>query len=202
LPVHKRNVAYFDTPGFANTNSVIEGVRERLKVGDIEAVVVPATTGKTAELFARDLKDTGNVVTISENEAISACKRIAYQDKGLLGRLIQKRMESAAEDVQRKLRREALDMTFLPFCGETYTAVSEILYAFGQGMKVAVEVSVAAVEVGKVRPYSKIIAVGGTGEGADTAIVARASPQNQAFGKDPRKRLSIQEIIAMPTEKL
>ena len=202
MPVHKRNVAYFDTPGFANTNSVIEGVRERLKVGDIEAVVVPATTGKTAELFARDLKDTGNVVTISENEAISACKRIAYQDKGLLGRLIQKRMESAAEDVQRKLRREALDMTFLPFCGETYTAVSEILYAFGQGMKVAVEVSVAAVEVGKVRPYSKIIAVGGTGEGADTAIVARASPQNQAFGKDPRKRLSIQEIIAMPTEKL
>jgi len=201
LPVQRRNVAYFDAPGFANTNSVIEAVRERLKVGDVEAVVVPATTGKTAELFAHELKDKVNVVTISEDEAISACKRIAYQDKGLLGRLIQRRIEAAGEDAQRKLRREALDMTFLPFCGETFAAVSETLYAFGQGMKVAVEVSVAAVEVSKVKPCSKIIAVGGTGEGADTAIVARASPQNQAFGKDPRKRLSIQEIVAMPTER-
>ena len=65
----------------------------------------------------------------------------------------------------------------------------------------AVEVSVAAVEVMKVKSYSKIIAVGGTGEGADTAIIATASSQNEAFGKDPKKRLSIQEIIAMPIEK-
>ena len=202
LSVLKRSIMYFEASGFANTSSVIEAVRERMSVGDVEMVVVPVTTGKTAELFAQELKDKGKIVSISEDEAMVACKRIAYQDQGLLGRLVRKRLETAMQESDRRLRREALDMTFLPFCGETYTAVRETLYAFGQGMKVAVEVSVAAVEVGKVRPYSKIIAVGGTGEGTDTAIVVRASPQKEAFGRDLKKRLSIQEIIAMPIEKL
>ena len=53
----------------------------------------------------------------------------------------------------------------------------------------------------KVKPFTKIVAVGGTGEGADTAIVARTSTQKEAFNKKPEKRLSIQEIIAMPIEK-
>ena len=92
-------------------------------------------------------------------------------------------------------------MTFLPFCGETWNAVRETLYAFGQGMKVAIEISVAAVEAGKVKPYTIIIATGGTGEGVDTAIVTRTSPQSEAFSKKDEKRLSIQEIIAMPKEK-
>jgi hypothetical protein len=201
LPVQRKSIIYFDAPGFGNTASVIEIVRERLETGDIEAVVVPATTGKTADLFFCELKGKAEVVTVSENEAFSACKRIANQDQGLLGKLIRKRLETLPEETNRKIRRETLDMTFLPFCGETYVAVSETIYAFGQGMKVAVEISVAAVEIGKAKPYSKVIAVGGTGEGADTAIVARTSSQSEAFGRDPRKRLSVHEILAMPIEK-
>jgi hypothetical protein len=201
LPVQRKSVVYFDTPGFANTATVIETVIERVKTRDIETVVVPATTGKTADLFVRQLNGKVKVAAVSENEALSACKRIANQDQGLLGKLIRKRLNAAIEEADRKLRRDALDMTFLPFCGETYVAVSETLYAFGQGMKVALEVSVAAVEVGKVEPYSRIIAVGGTGEGADTAIVVRTSPQSEAFGQDIKKRLAVCEILAMPIEK-
>ena len=71
----------------------------------------------------------------------------------------------------------------------------------GQGMKVAIEVSIAAVETLKIQPYTKIIAVGGTGEGVDTAIVVTTSTQKEAFGKNPNNRLIIHEIIAMPIEK-
>jgi hypothetical protein len=147
------------------------------------------------------LENNVEIITVSEDEALSTCKHIVQSDQGLLGRLLRSRLDESSAATEKKLRREAFDMTFLPFCGETWNAVRETLYAFGQGMKVAIEISVAAVEIEKVKPYTKIIATGGTGEGVDTAIVTRTSPQNDAFSKKSKKRLSIQEIIAMPIEK-
>lgn len=195
-----REVLYFKRPGFLNTNSVVQAVKKRLTLEDVEAVVVPFTTGRTAERFSSELKDV-KVVTISEDEAIFACKQVANSDQGLLGKLVRSRLDKTSKMDDMRSRRDLFDLTFLPFCGETWNAIRETLYAFGQGMKVAIEISVAAVEVGKVKPFIKVIAVGGTGEGADTAIVARTSSQKEAFGKKSTKRLSIQEIIAMPIEK-
>ena len=201
MSVLNRNIVYFVTPGSLNTFSVIAAVKERLKFGDIKQVVVPFTTGTTAQKFSQELENDVEIIPVAEDEALSACKRIVYPDQGLLGRLVRARLEEVSETTEKKLRREAFDITFLPFCGETWNAVRETLYAFGQGMKVAIEISVAAVEIEKVKPYTKIIATGGTGEGVDTAIVTRTSPQNDAFSKKSKKRLSIQEIIAMPIEK-
>ena len=196
----KRNIIYFKKPGFLNTTSVLEAVKERLKLGDVKIVLVPATTGRTAEKFSSELENKAEVITISEAQATSACKRIAYSDEGLLKKLVRSRLEGDSKP-DYKDRREVFDMTLLPFCGETWGIIKEILYSFGQGMKVAVEVSVAAVEVLKVKPFTKIIAVGGTGEGVDTAIVVQTSSQKEAFSKIPEKRLSILEILAMPIEK-
>jgi hypothetical protein len=201
MPPLKKSIMYFNQPGFINTKSVIEAIKERLKEGDIESILVPLTTGKTAANFSQELKTLTEIIPVSEVEAASACRRIASTDQGLLGKLIKKRLEAVSEDTNKILRREAFDLTFLPFCGESWNIVKEVLYAFGQGMKVAIELSLAAVEIKKVGPYKKVISVGGTGEGVDTAIVIRTAPQNEAFGKDPDKRLIIQEIIAMPIAK-
>lgn len=195
----KRTVSYFETPGFVNTTSVIEAVKERLRLGDVKIVIVPATTGRTAEQFHRGLRNV-EVIAISEDEVLAACQRIVHSDTGLLGRAVHGRLTFAAEK-DKESRRQVFDMTLLPLCGETWNVVREVLYAFGQGMKVAVEVCMAAVEVNRVKPYSKVIAVGGTGEGADTAIVARTSTQGEAFGARFEKRLIVQEVIAMPIEK-
>ncbi|MEM3501324.1 MAG: hypothetical protein QXI59_03190 [Candidatus Bathyarchaeia archaeon] len=197
----RRTVLYFERAGSSNTVSVIEAVEERLSLRDTRLVIVPMTTGRTAQLFSERLKEKAEVIPISEDDAISACKRIAQSDKGLLGSIVRSRLEEASESAYRRVRREIFDMTFLPFCGEVWTAVKETLYSFGQGMKVAIEISVAAVETGKVKPYTKVIAVGGTGEGVDTAIVSRTSTQREAFSESPEKRLIVQEIIAMPTQK-
>ena len=199
--IKRGRITYFERPGPLNTGLVIEAVEERLKLGDLETVVIPVTTGRTAELFSNKLGDRANIITISEEEALSACKRIAVSEGGLLAKLVGRRLEEGSERAYRRLRRETFDLTFLPFCGEAWNLIVEPLFAFGQGVKVAVEVSVAAVEVGKVEPYARVIAVGGTGEGADTAMVVRTSTQREAFGKKPEKRLTIQEILAMPIEK-
>ncbi|MEM2122825.1 MAG: hypothetical protein QXE79_04230 [Candidatus Bathyarchaeia archaeon] len=197
----RREIFYFEAPGFMNTGLVVEAVEERLKLGDLRVVVIPVTTGRTAELFSSRLGGKADIVTISEDEAASACKRVVASEEGLLAKLVRGRLEEASERAYRRMRREAFDLTFLPFCGESWKLIVEPLYAFGQGVKVAVEVSVAAVEVGKVEPYSRVIAVGGTGEGADTAMVVKTSTQREAFGRRPEKRLSIQEILALPIEK-
>ena len=202
--VHRKNVVYFETPGFVNTSSVVDAIRERIGLGDVESVVVPVTTGRTAETFSRELGNKINIVAISEEEVILAFKNLTIpaQSSAEESEFTRKHLESLPEEIPEWLRRDTIDMSLLPFSGKTYAAVREILYAFGQGMKVAVEVSLAAVELGKVKPQVKIIAVGGTGEGADTAIIVRTAIRHEAFGRDHENRLSVQEILAMPVEKL
>jgi len=46
---------------------------------------------------------------------------------------------------------------------------------FGQGTKVAVEVVVCAVRAGLVEEGERVIGIGGSSQGADTALVIQAS---------------------------
>ncbi|MEM3017789.1 MAG: hypothetical protein QXO25_02805 [Candidatus Bathyarchaeia archaeon] len=195
----KRTITYFETPGFANTALVIEAVKERLTLGDVGTVLVPATTGRTAQQFQHALGN-AEVIAISEDEVLEVCERRPVSDRSMLDRMIRRNLPVDSER-DKEARRQIFDMTLLPICGEAWNVVRDVLYAFGQGMKVAVEVCVAAVAVGRARPYIRVVAVGGTGEGADTAVVARTSTQKEAFGHRPEKRLVIQEVVAMPMTK-
>jgi hypothetical protein len=198
--VRKGNVTYFESPGFLNTDSVIEVTKERLKMRDVAAVIVSMTTGRTLEKFVNKLEKDAKIIFISEDEVMKACKRISYLDKGVLGKLVRKRLDESSEnDVN--VRRDIFDMTFLPLCGDAWRIIAETLYVFGQGMKVAIEIAIAAVEIGKIPSSTKVISIGGTGEGADTAVVLRTSNQKESFASKPEKHLSIQEILAMPIEK-
>ena len=65
----------------------------------------------------------------------------------------------------------------------------------GEGIKVAVEVSVMAADAGLIPTNREIIAVGGSGAGADSAIVLKAAHMNNFFD------LEIREIIAKPRQR-
>lgn len=72
--------------------------------------------------------------------------------------------------------------------------VANTYRTLGEGIKVAVEISVMALDAGLV-PYGKdIIAIAGTGSGADAAIVVRPAHSRQFFDTQVR------EIIAKPRE--
>jgi len=74
-------------------------------------------------------------------------------------------------------------------------------YTLGQGFKVAVEVVVMAASERAVKSGEDVIGVGGTGEGADTALIVKAALPEDILGEDIRKRLEIREVIAMPLVK-
>jgi hypothetical protein len=63
---------------------------------------------------------------------------------------------------------------------------------FSQGVKAAIECTIMAADAGAVPVDEDIIAVAGTGKGADSAIVMRAANQNRFFD------MKVREIIAMP----
>ncbi len=64
----------------------------------------------------------------------------------------------------------------------------------GEGTKVAVEIAVMALDAGLI-PYGRdIVAIAGTGSGADTAIVIRPAHSRQFF------ETRVREIICKPTD--
>ena len=63
---------------------------------------------------------------------------------------------------------------------------------FSQGVKAAIECSIMAADAEALPVGEDIIAIAGTGKGADSAIVIRAANQNRFFD------MKVREIIAMP----
>ena len=73
--------------------------------------------------------------------------------------------------------------------------VASALRMFGQGVKVCVEISVMALDAGLVPYGEEIVAVAGSGTGADTSCVIVPAHSNNFFDT------VIKEIICMPREK-
>ena len=70
--------------------------------------------------------------------------------------------------------------------------IANSLRMLGQGLKVCVEISIMALDAGLV-PYGKpIVAVGGSGSGADTAAIIVPEHSNNVFG------LKVHEILCKP----
>jgi hypothetical protein len=69
------------------------------------------------------------------------------------------------------------------------------LRIFGQGTKVAIEITLMAADAGLVRTDEDIIAVGGTCEGADSALLIRPANSFSFFD------LKVREIICKPLDE-
>ncbi len=70
--------------------------------------------------------------------------------------------------------------------------MAHTLRLFGEGTKVCVEITIMAADAGLISVDREIIAIGGTGRGADTALVIKPATASRFF------ELQIKEIIAKP----
>jgi len=73
--------------------------------------------------------------------------------------------------------------------------ITETLKMFGQGTKVCVEIAVMALDSGLVPYGEEIIAIGGSGRGADTAMVLQPAHAKNFFD------CAIKEIICKPWQR-
>ena len=186
-------IHYFDSPGKQNTEKVVELAVKRAKDRKIGRIVVASGAGRTGVMVAEKAGKKG-IQTVVVTGAYGFSKKDEWEMK--------------------KSNEEKLRRTEVPIISATHAlsgversitkklggtsrveAVAEALRSlFGQGMKVCVEISIMAADAGEVPcdDDAEIIAIAGTDEGADTAVIIHPSNANTFFD------LQIREIIAMP----
>lgn len=178
---------YFDKPGKDNTKQTLKLAAERGNALAINEVVVASTTGDTAYKAMDVLKGFRlTVVTYHcgfkepfQNRMAEKVRR-DIEEKGI-------RVFSgshALSGVERSVAKKHAGIY-------PVLLIADTLRLFGQGTKVAVEVATMAADAGMLSGKD-IISIGGSGRGADTALVLKPAHQNNFFD------LRIREIICKP----
>jgi len=184
-------MAGFPSAGEENTAHVIRLVVRRLEQGGIEHVVVATTTGATAVRFAKALAKGGT-------RLVAVTHQVGFRE-GDVSELLPKHEKALrAADVPIVTASHALSGVGRSISGKLggvtpVEMIAHTLRLFGQGMKVTVEIAVMAADAGAIPTDRDVLAVGGTGRGADTAVVLRAAHANRFFD------LQLREVLCKPS---
>ena len=178
---------YFDKPGKDNTDQALKLAAQRTKALGINEVVVASTTGFTA-YRAIEVFDGPRITVVTyhsgfkepfKNEMSDDVKE-DLQSKGITVVAA----SHALSGVERSIAKKHSGVYPVLIMADT-------LRLFGQGIKVAVEVAVMAADAGALSG-SDIISIGGSGRGADAALVLKPAHQNNFFD------IRIREVICKP----
>jgi hypothetical protein len=181
--------ARFAKPGRQNTAAVCRLAAARAQELGINHFVVASNTGATALKLAAAAPAGSTVVCVThhagfrapgEQELTPAARR--RLERAGIGILTTTHLFAGVERAAR-MRFGGL--------GPAET-IAWTYRTFGEGTKVAVEVSVMALDAGLVPHGTDIIAVGGTGRGADTALVIRPAHSRQFF------ETAVRETVCKP----
>jgi hypothetical protein len=185
----KKTTLYFEKTGPENTETLLSVTKIRAEELGIRDIVVATSHGdtaiKTREAFGPD----ANIVAVTISEG--------FKDKGwTITETERKTLEDRGIKVLTSIHALGGDVgsAFAEKYGGGYPvrAVRDTLYRFGQGMKVAVEIVLMAADAGLIDMEGEVMAIAGTGAGADTCIVVKPAYPRKFF------ELEIREILAKP----
>jgi hypothetical protein len=180
----QEKITYFEVPGRVNTEETLRLAVERAQARGINKIILASTVGDTARLAAERLAGTVmKMVVVPHQYGFSGQQRFPPE------------LVSELEQQGHRVHFGTMLFHTNDLYGMRIPAVmATLLRTFCQGMKVCVEVILMAVDGGCVAIGEKVIAVTGTGRGADTAVVAIAAPSTRLH------ELHITEIICKPLE--
>jgi hypothetical protein len=184
----ERKATYFKEAGKQNTEALLQSVKKYVKKENIKDIVIASTTGETGAKASEIFKG-HNVIVVThcfgfqkpgKTELLKGYRKeiLANRAKILTG-------VHALSSVERAIRKDFGTIQPLEL-------VANVLRLMGEGTKVCVEITLMAADSGLIRVNRDIVAIAGTGRGADTAL--RIHPANAARFFD----LKIREIIAKP----
>ena len=180
----EEKIIYFEVTGRENTEETLRLVAERAKARGISKIVLASTRGETARSAAEHFAGTNiKMVVVPHQQGFGETQRFP--------------MELVSELERKGHHVHFGTMLFHTdsFYGiNTPSVMATILRIFCQGMKVCIEIILMATDGGCIATGEKVIAVTGTGRGADTAVVAIAAPSTKL------SELHVTEIICKPLE--
>jgi hypothetical protein len=207
--MNERMVHFFDEPGERNTDDVITAVMERAKEGDIAAVVVASISGRMAIKTAEALKAARLSVPVVCVTGSESWKKYAQYRFPLIQRRERDALRRLGARIVDKIDEPFRSLTFRDWWEEETREVRHpdsnlfwmsMICVGGHGFRTAIEVVFMAVEAGALPLGQRIVSAAGTDRGLDSAIVLKACRFDDAVGRNPRKRLKIEEILAMPKQ--
>jgi hypothetical protein len=181
-------IVYFEAPGQGNTEATLAVARRRAEELGIKQIVVASTHGYTARQAKKafeglDVKLVAVSICAGFDDVGWTMTSEERADLEAMGITVLTTLHSLGDDVSEAFGTSAPNRI-----------VRETLYRFCQGMKVAVEVAIMAADAGVLDTSCEIVAVAGTDEGADTALVLKAACARHF------KELEIREILAKPRQ--
>jgi hypothetical protein len=179
---------YFKNTGGKNTKRTLEIAAKRAEELGIQNVVVASSSGRTGVL-AVELFKVENLVIVTHStgfiepdyQEFQQESRTTIERAGARILTCQHALGGVGRAVRKKLGTYELEEIM------AYT-----LRIFGEGTKVAIEITLMAADAGLISTKESCIAVGGTARGADTAIVLRPGNAQTFFD------LRVMEILAKP----
>jgi len=186
----EKSIVYFAERGLKNTDRTIACAVACCREQSISKIVVASSSGETA-LKARAAADPAcEVIAVTYGAGSRFVEEVAAFNVN------RPRIEAAGIKIVRGIH--ALSATERTFENKYATKliplnlVSDSLRMFGQGMKVCVEVAIMAAEHGFITPAEDVVVLGGSGEGADTAVLLKPAYAASMFD------LRIRQILCKP----
>jgi hypothetical protein len=183
-------VFYFDKKGSVNTDRTLDIALVCCEEKGIRKIVVASSTGKTALLLRDKAKSSIEVIGVTYSAGSKYREEVEEFNRN------RERMIKKGIRVVRGLH--ALSATERAFENKYKSGllplniVADTLRMFSQGMKVCLEVAVMAAEAGFITPDEEVVAIGGSGTGADTAVVAKPAYAASMF------ETKFKAILCMP----
>lgn len=179
----------WEKKGPENTAATVEAVVKRAEELAVRHVVVASNSGATAEAFL----DKGL-------EVACVTHQVGYREPGddeMEPEMRRRLAENGVKVLTTTHLLAGVDRALRFKFQGVYPAeiIASALRMFGQGVKVCVEISVMALDSGLIPFGEDIVAIGGSGRGADTACVIRPAHSQNFFDTQ------VKEIICMPNEK-
>ena len=178
---------YFEKEGRENTDRTVELAVERARSLGIKEIVVASNTGETAFKLLEKVKDE-KVIVVTHHAGFREPWKCEMKEE------VRAKLEEMGAKVLTTMHAlSGIERSFRNAFKGLYPTelVAEVLRLFGQGTKVCVEIAVMAADAGLLSG-GKIVAIGGTGRGADTALVLTPAHTNRFLD------MRIHEVICKP----
>jgi len=191
----EKKINYFEALTRENTAKTFELALERGNELGINTYVVATTTGWTA-VEASKAFEGKNLIIVSHCYGSREADQWLFKDENL--KIIKEKnipIVTAAHafgGITRSMNQMAIQAA--PTAYVIGDIVANTLRMFGQGTKVVVEIACMAADAGLVRCDTDIISIGGTGGGADTAVVLKPANSHRLF------QTRVREIICKPVK--
>ena len=187
---YSSSTVYFEKPGHENTQRTLELVQKKASELGINTILIASTTGATGKSAVEMLKGISNIIVISHvagfiepnNQELIPENRQSIETSGAKILTAQHALGGVNRAIRQKVNTYQVD-----------EIIANTLRIFGQGMKVALEISMMAADAGLLKSGEPIIAVGGTHRGADFAVVMNPANSFRFFD------LRILEFICLPS---